>query len=364
MQTNLTPKQYIGYQLGKAKTIRMVADVFSDIKFDASAHRSLAVTFREDEHFDEAVEECQKSLHKCDNDTDRFRTLVELAKVNVCIAREAETSESESVNPPQSNDVQEAEGEQDVKGDQDAERGVIGDEDGAESGRSELDREGDAEADSGDQDGNHSGISEPDQEGNNTENDTGTEEPWKDGQASEDTVSGDEDDREAGTNEANHEGSNMEDDIDKDEQDVEVSISGDEDAGDGGSEEDGGGVEGGERSRCEPGQEDQGAENDIVDDADGYERPYRTIQDALEIRPLVKRKEIDLLIREALVIRADCERKLGMCDEAVASIEEARQICPEEIMSGDELGILAAALSVDNERHHELVDKLQTWGFF
>lgn len=194
MQTNLTPKEYIGYLVERARTIKTVANVFSDIEFDATAHRSIAITLREHEHYDEAVEECQESLKKCDNDTDKFRTLVELAKVYGSIA-------------------------------QDAEKGEAG-------------------------------------------------------------------------------------------------------------------------SRAE------------------YERPHRTIWDALDIRPPMERKEICLLVRESLVIRAECERKLGMFDEAVASIEEARRIYPGEIMKGDELGVLATALSVDNERHDEFIDNLQLWSFF
>ncbi|KAI9738405.1 MAG: hypothetical protein M1834_008908 [Cirrosporium novae-zelandiae] len=91
---------------------------------------------------------------------------------------------------------------------------------------------------------------------------------------------------------------------------------------------------------------------------------YATINDALSIRPQNEKepvsKEMALEIQEALIIRANCARDLNKMDEAVKSYEEARTICPRNIMKGDVLDQITMILEKKND-YSELMTCLEGW---
>ncbi len=96
-------------------------------------------------------------------------------------------------------------------------------------------------------------------------------------------------------------------------------------------------------------------------------KAYATVTRALEHRPQEGNdqltRDVALLIREALIIKGDCERELGMYDEAIASYEEARTICPSEIIHG---GVLNAIADCFDEKGGacQLINTLEKWSFW
>ncbi|PGH06161.1 hypothetical protein GX51_02549 [Blastomyces parvus] len=94
---------------------------------------------------------------------------------------------------------------------------------------------------------------------------------------------------------------------------------------------------------------------------------YKTICEALSNRPSVDdpttEKEARLLIREALLIRGDCEQAMDRLDEAVKSYGEARTICPSEILDGVSLNGITGILG-EQSRFVEFMDNVEQWTFW
>ncbi|KLJ13644.1 hypothetical protein EMPG_11426 [Blastomyces silverae] len=94
---------------------------------------------------------------------------------------------------------------------------------------------------------------------------------------------------------------------------------------------------------------------------------YKTICEALSNRPSVDdpttEREIRLLIREALLIRGDCEQAMDRLDEAVKSYGEARIICPSEILDGVSLNGITGILG-EQSRFVELMENVEQWTFW
>ncbi|EEH16587.1 hypothetical protein PABG_06674 [Paracoccidioides brasiliensis Pb03] len=91
---------------------------------------------------------------------------------------------------------------------------------------------------------------------------------------------------------------------------------------------------------------------------------YKEICEALSKRPPIDNspasKEVLLLIREALLIRGDCERVIKKMDAAVKSFGEARTICPSEILGGDSLNEITSILG-EQGRFTELMENVELW---
>jgi tetratricopeptide (TPR) repeat protein len=67
---------------------------------DATAHRAVAITLYNNKHYDEAKKHFQKSLEKCDNDLDKFSTLLEQATIEFYFTQKSSREESDVDNGP------------------------------------------------------------------------------------------------------------------------------------------------------------------------------------------------------------------------------------------------------------------------
>ncbi|OJD24010.1 hypothetical protein ACJ73_04628 [Blastomyces percursus] len=94
---------------------------------------------------------------------------------------------------------------------------------------------------------------------------------------------------------------------------------------------------------------------------------YKTICEVLSNRPSVvdptTGKEARLLIREALLIRGDCECAMDRLDAAVKSYGEARIISPSEILDGVSLNGITQILG-EQSRFVELMENVEQWTFW
>jgi len=94
-----------------------------------------------------------------------------------------------------------------------------------------------------------------------------------------------------------------------------------------------------------------------------YENPYSVVKQAFTIKPASNDADIKLLVRRALILRGDCQMELGLYDEAVNSIEEARTLIPEDILEGDALAVVPLSLSKAG-RSNQIIEKIQNWRMF
>lgn len=93
---------------------------------------------------------------------------------------------------------------------------------------------------------------------------------------------------------------------------------------------------------------------------DEYDRSYQLLEKTLSARPTDDSKSILLFVREALCVCALTQRKLSMHEEAIASIDEARTIHPEEIIDGSALDIIPRVLQ-QTGKYAEVIKHLEGW---
>lgn len=100
------------------------------------------------------------------------------------------------------------------------------------------------------------------------------------------------------------------------------------------------------------------------DDVSKTEEAYRTIDQALAIRPQRKdgddSNDVASQIRTALLIRANFEYRRGDVDEAMKLYDEAREARPEYPLDGNVYDTITIALET-REQYTELIAKVESW---
>jgi hypothetical protein len=96
-----------------------------------------------------------------------------------------------------------------------------------------------------------------------------------------------------------------------------------------------------------------------------YQQPYATIVSAMEIRPTSQDNNVKELLRRALTILGSCQHELAMYDECVKTINEARDVETESLMTGDILHLIISSLYyMKRDTYRDIIHTLMSWDFF